>query len=239
MEVLFAEWNLALLQNNTLPFAHLQCTTPPLPLLNEQMTSNSAFTKRNIQKPTLILGAVKENLLFFFCHMELLSLINCKSRNSSSDSSSNLPEFKRRKEKQELEDLQEVLDILMILEDAEAEQSDVVLTALHMAQNLTKLDGITLQIKLLQNSVNKINATVSTLENEVAQIKNDLKTAFREINELKNSVSSLNKDVEGGKSSLEVLRKKAEEDHRKLELQFFNYEIYQCWENFRFYGICE
>ena len=90
--------------------------------------------------------------MFFFCHMELLSLINCKSRNVSSDSSSNMPEFKRRKEKQELEDLQEVLDILMILEDAEAEQSDVVLTALHMAQNfaskilakLTKLDGITL-----------------------------------------------------------------------------------------------
>ena len=100
------------------------------------MTSNSAFTKRNIQKPTLILGAVEENL-FFFCHMELLSLINCKSRNVSSDSSSNMPEFKRRKEKQELEDLQEVLDILMILEDAEAEQSDVVLTALHMAQRLS------------------------------------------------------------------------------------------------------
>ena len=48
-----------------------------------------------------------------------------------------MPEFKRRKEKQELEDLQEVLDILMILEDAEAEQSDVVLTALHMAQRLS------------------------------------------------------------------------------------------------------
>ena len=238
---------MALLQNNTLPFAHLQRTTPPLPLLNEQMTSNSAFTKRNIQKPTLILGAVEENLLFFFCHMELLSLINCNSRNSSSDSSSNVPEFKRRKEKQELEDLQEVFDILMILEDTEAEQSDVVLTALHMAQNfaskilakLTKLDGITLQIKLLQNSVNKVNATVSTLEKEVAQIKNDLKTASREINELKNSVSSLNKDVEEGKSSLEVFRKKTEEDHRKLELQFLNYEIYQCRENFRFYGICE
>ena len=95
----------------------------------------------------------------------------------------------------------------MILEDAEAEQSDVVLTALHMAQNfaskilakLTKLDGITLQIKLLQNSVNKINATVSTLENEVAQIKNDLKTASREINELKNSVSSLKKESQAWK----------------------------------------
>ena len=62
--------------------------------LNEQMTANSALTKRNIQKPTLILGAMEENLLFFFCHMELLSLINCNSRNSSSDSSSNLSEFK-------------------------------------------------------------------------------------------------------------------------------------------------
>ena len=90
--------------------------------------------------------------MLFFCHMELLSLINCKSRNISSDSSSNLPEFKRRKEKQELEDLLEVLDILMILEDAEAEQSNIFLTVLHMAQNfaskilakLTKLDGITL-----------------------------------------------------------------------------------------------
>ena len=137
--------------------------------------------------------------------MELLSLINCKSRNSSSDSSSNLPEFKRRKEEQELEDLPEVLDILTFPEDAEAEQSNIVLTALHIAQNfaskadkifakLTKLDVITMQIKLLQNSVNKMNATVSTLENEVAQIKNNLKTASSEMNELKNSVSSLNKD---------------------------------------------
>ena len=33
---------------------------------------------------------------------------------------------------------------------------------------LTQLDVITLQIKLLQNSVDKINATVSALENEVA-----------------------------------------------------------------------
>lgn len=117
--------------------------------------------------------------------MELLSLYNWKS---CSDYSSNLPEFKRRKEEQELEDLQEVLDILTIPEDAKAEQSDIVLTALHIAQNfaskadkiltkLTKLDAITFQIKLLQNSVNKIYATVSTLENEVAQIKNDLKTA--------------------------------------------------------------
>ena len=80
--------------------------------------------------------------------MELLSLINRKSKNSSSDSSSNSPEFKRRKEEQE------VLDILTIPEDAEAEQSFIVLTALHMTQNfvfkadeilakLTKLDAIT------------------------------------------------------------------------------------------------
>ena len=110
-----------------LPFVHLQCTTLPLPLFKEQMTSNSAFTKRNIQKPTLILWAPEENLLFFY-HMELLSLINWKS---CSDYSSNLPEFKRRKEEQE----PEVLDILTILEDAKAEQSDIVLTALHIAQN--------------------------------------------------------------------------------------------------------
>ena len=62
--------------------------------------------------------------------MELLSLIKQKSRNSSSDSSSNSPEFKRRREEQELEDL----DILTIPKDAEAEQIDVVLRALHMAQ---------------------------------------------------------------------------------------------------------
>ena len=55
--------------------------------------------------------------------MELLSLIKRKSRNSSSDSSSNSLEFKHRREEQELEDL----DILTIPEDAEAEQSDIVL----------------------------------------------------------------------------------------------------------------
>ena len=96
--------------------------------------------------------------------MELLSLIK---RKSSCDSNSNSPEFKRRREEQELEDLHEVLDILTIPEDTEAEQSDmIVLTALLMAQNfaskayeilanLTQLDAITLQITLLQNSVDK------------------------------------------------------------------------------------
>lgn len=159
-----------------------------------------------------------------FYHMDLLSLIKRKSRNCNSDSSSNSPEFKRRREEQQLEDL----DILTIPEDAEAEQSDVVLRELHMAQiftskadellaNLTQLDAITLQIKLLQNSVDEINATISASENKVALIKNDLKIASREMNELKNSVSSLNKDVEEEKSSLEVFRKKTEEDHRKLE----------------------
>ena len=97
--------------------------------------------------------------------MELLSLIRRKSRNSSSDSNSNSPEFKRKREEQELEDLHESLDILTIPEDAKAEQSFIVLTALHMAQNfaskaailakLTQLDAITLPITLLQNSVDK------------------------------------------------------------------------------------
>lgn len=64
--------------------------------------------------------------------MELLSLINWKS---CSDHSSNFTEFKRRKEEQELEDLQEVLDILTIPDDAKAEQSNIVLTTLHIAQN--------------------------------------------------------------------------------------------------------
>ena len=82
-------------------------------------------------------------------------------------------------------------DILTITEDAEAEQSDVVLRALHMAQifaskadellaNLTQLDAITLQIKLLQNSVDEINATISASENKVALIKNDLKKLLPE-----------------------------------------------------------
>ena len=93
--------------------------------------------QREIYKSQHLSWEPWRKICFFFCHMELLSLINCKSRNVSGDSSSNMPEFKRRKEKQELEDLQEVLDILMILEDAEAEQSDVVLTALHMAQRLS------------------------------------------------------------------------------------------------------
>ena len=156
--------------------------------------------------------------------MELLSLIKRKSRNSSSDSSSNSPEFKHRREEQELEDL----DILTIPEDAEAEQSDIVLRALHMAPifaskadellaNLTQLDVITFRMKLLQNSVDEINATISASEKKVALIKNDLKIDSSEMNELKNSVSSLNKDVEEEKSSLEVFRKKTVEDHRKLE----------------------
>ena len=179
--------------------------------------------------------------------MELLSLIKRKSGNSRSDSSSNSPEFRHRREKQELEDLQEVLDILTIPEDAEAEQSDIVLTAPHMVQNfafkandilakLTQLDTITLQIKLLQNSIDKINATVSALEYEVVLIKNDLKTAFSEMNELKDSVSSLNTDVGEGTSSSEVFRNKTEEDYCKVELQLLNYEVYQRRENLHFYG---
>ena len=145
--------------------------------------------------------------VFFFYHMELLSLIKRKSRNSSSDSNSNSPEFKHSREEKELEDLQEVLDILTIPEDAEAEQSDIVLTALHMAENfaskvdqilvkLTQLDELLCKLNYSKIPSIKLNTTVSALENEAALIKNDLRTASSEMNELKNSVSSLNKDVE-------------------------------------------
>ena len=93
-----------------------------------------------------------------------------------------------------------------------------------------------MQIKLLQNSIDKINATVSALEYEVVLIKKDLKTAFSEMNELKDSVSSLNTDVGEGKSSSEVFRNKTEEDYCKVELQLLNYEVYQRRENLHFYG---
>ena len=35
------------------------------------------------------------------------------------------------------------------------------------------------------------------------------------------------------------LGKKTEKDHRKLELQLLNYEVYHCRENLRFYGTSE
>ena len=178
--------------------------------------------------------------------MELLSLIKRKSRNSSSDSNSNSPEFKHSREEKELEDLQEVLDILTIPEDAEAEQSDIVLTALHMAENfaskvdqilvkLTQLDELLCKLNYSKIPSIKLNTTVSALENEAALIKNDLRTASSEMNELKNSVSSLNKDVEEEVKFLEVLSKESEGDHRRLELQLLNYEVCQRRENLRFY----
>ena len=154
--------------------------------------------------------------------MELLSLIKRKSRNSSSDSNSNSPEFKHSREEKELEDLQEVLDILTIPEDAEAEQSDTVLTALHMAENfaskvdqilvkLTQLDELLCKLNYSKIPSIKLNTTVSALENEAALIKNDLRTASSEMNELKNSVSSLNKDVEEEVKFWKFLVKKARE----------------------------
>ena len=154
--------------------------------------------------------------------MELLSLIKRKSRISSSDSNSNSPEFKHSREEKELEDLQEVLDILTIPEDAEAEQSDIVLTALHMAENfaskvdqilvkLTQLDELLCKLNYSKIPSIKLNTTVSALENEAALIKNDLRTASSEMNELKNSVSSLNKDVEEEVKFWKFLVKKARE----------------------------
>ena len=179
--------------------------------------------------------------------MELLSLIKRKSRNSSSDSNSNSPEFKHSREEKELEDLQEVLDILTIPEDAEAEQSDIVLTALHMAENfaskvdqilvkLTQLDELLCKLNYSKIPSIKLNTAVSALENEAALIKNDLRTASSEMNELKNSVSSLNKDVEEEVKFWKFLVKKARQIIADcMELQLLNYEVCQRRENLRFY----
>jgi len=100
--------------------------------------------------------------------MELLSLIKRKSRKSSSDRSSDSPDFKRRKEEKEFQE-----------EEINAENRDVVLTALSTAEDfaskaneildeLSKLDAITSQIHFLQQSLDKMNVTMSALQTEVA-----------------------------------------------------------------------
>ena len=138
--------------------------------------------------------------------MELLSLITRKSRKGSSDSSSHSPDFKPRKEEKELEE-KEITEI-------NAKNRDVVLTALSMAKDFTskadeilaklsKLDAITSQIHFLQQSVDKMNITISALQTEVAQIKPDLKNSTSEITTLKDSVASLNKAPLTDKNSCE------------------------------------
>ena len=59
---------------------------------------------------------------------------------------------------------------------------------------LSKLDAMTSQVHFLQQSVDKINITISALRTEVAQIKPDLKNSTSEITTLKDSVdvASLN-----------------------------------------------
>lgn len=124
--------------------------------------------------------------------MELLSLIARKSKKGSSDSSGDSPDFKRRKEEKELEE-----------KEIKVKNRDVVLTALSMAKDFTskadeilvklsKLDAITLQIHFLQQSVDKMNITITALQTEVAQIKPDLKNSTSEITTLKDSSASLN-----------------------------------------------
>lgn len=124
--------------------------------------------------------------------MELLSLITRKSKKGSSDSSGDSPDFKRRKEEKELEE-----------KEIKVKNRDVVLTALSMAKDFTskadeilvklsKLDAITLQIHFLQQSVDKMNITITALQTEVAQIKPDLKYSTSEITTLKDSGASLN-----------------------------------------------
>ena len=124
--------------------------------------------------------------------MELLSLIARKSKKGSSDSSGDSPDFKRRKEEKELEE-----------KEIKVKNRDVVLTALSMAKDFTskadeilvklsKLDAITLQIHFLQQSVDKMNITITALQTEVAQIKPDLKNSTSEITTLKDSGASLN-----------------------------------------------
>lgn len=124
--------------------------------------------------------------------MELLSLITRKSKKGSSDSSGDSPDFKRRKEEKELEE-----------KEIKVKNRDVVLTALSMAKDFTskadeilvklsKLDAITLQIHFLQQSVDKMNITITALQTEVAQIKPDLKNSTSEITTLKDSGASLN-----------------------------------------------
>ena len=104
--------------------------------------------------------------------MELLSLIKRKSRKSSSGSSSESPDFKRRNEEKEFQE-----------EEINAENRDVVLTALSMAKDfaceildeLSKPNAITSQIQFLQQSLDKINVSISALQIEVAQIQSGFK----------------------------------------------------------------
>ena len=159
--------------------------------------------------------------------MELLSLIKRKSRKRSSDSSSDSPDFKRRQEEKELEE-EEITEI-------NAENRDVVLTALSMAEDfaskadeilakLSKLDAITSQIHFLQQSLDKMNITVSAFQTEVAQIKADFKNSTSEINTFKDSVASLKKDVEEEQAKVKCLEEKTEDELNKLPLQILDYE---------------
>ena len=119
-------------------------------------------------------------------------MITRKSRKGSSDSTSDSPDFKPRKEEKELEE-----------KEINPKNRNVVLTALSMAEDFTskadeilvklsKLDAITSQIHFLQQSVDKMNITITTLQTEVAQIKPDLKNSTSEITTLKDSGASLN-----------------------------------------------
>ena len=99
-----------------------------------------------------------------------------------------------------------------------SDSEDVVLSALDMAQDfaskvnqilskLSQLESIGTQIKILQDSVHRINQMVSNLQGEFYRLKEEVRNTVEETNTLQTSLKFLNDEVEASNKNLEMMKR--------------------------------
>ena len=179
----------------------------------------------------------------------LSSLFKRKTRGSNSPTSETIsPETKRLKES--VKEHQANAPPAIVSPPKKNDSEDVVLSALNMAQDfaskvdlilskLSQLENIGTQIKILQDSVDRMNQTIANLQSDFYRLKEDVRNTVEETSALKTSVKFLNDEVENSKRKLQDDEERSQQEMDHLRLQLLNYEVYSRRENLRFYGISE
>ena len=173
-----------------------------------------------------------------------------KTRGSNSPTSETIsPETKRLKESVK-EHQANAPPTILLPPKKKNDSEDVVLSALNMAEDfaskvdlilskLSQLENIGTQIKILQDSVDRMNQMVANLQSDFYCLKDDVRNTVEETSALKTSVKFLNDEVENSKRKLQDNEERSQQEMDHFRLQLLNYEVYSRSENLRFYGISE
>ena len=190
-----------------------------------------------------------DNFLWNF-HRHFHLCFKRKTRGSNSPTSETIsPKTKRLKESVK-EHQANAPPAIVSLPKKKNDSEDVVLSALNMAEDfaskvdlilskLSQLENIGTQIKILQDSVDRMNQMVANLQSDFYRLKDDVRNTVEETSAIKTSIKFLNDEVEISKRKLQDDEERSQQEMDHFRLQLLNYEVYSRRENLRFYGISE